>query len=403
MQEAPASVEGNEALRRCVRDLVALSTLPAIWGNARRPQIAESLSEILTRALALDLAYVRVCSAHEPDVEAVHDRQGLLGEAAARAAASALGPSLVPAGVDQPRVVPHPAGDGTLRLVVVPLGHQNDVGLLAAGAARPDFPNETDRLLLNVAANQAAMVLQRRQAEDQLQRSQSDLADSLRALTEADRRKDEFLAILAHELRNPLAPLRNAVEILSAKGPASPELQWARGVIGRQVDQMTRLVDDLLDVSRISRGTIELRKERVALAAVVSTTLEASRATVEKWGHELTVVLPAEPLVVEGDIVRLGQVLLNLLDNACKYTDPGGRISLVAERDGAHAVIRVRDSGIGIPQERLTDIFDMFTQVDRSLERSQGGLGIGLTLVSRLAAMHGGSVEAHSEGPGRGS
>jgi CheY-like chemotaxis protein len=131
--------------------------------------------------------------------------------------------------------------------------------------------------------------------------------------------------------------------------------------------------------------------------------LEASRATVEKAGHELSVVLPGEPLVVEGDVVRLSQVLVNLVDNACKYTERGGRISLAVERDGAQAVIRVRDNGIGIPTERLGDIFDMFTQVDRSLERSQGGLGIGLTLVSRLVAMHGGTVEAHSEGAGRGS
>src|SRR6185503_11899633 len=230
-----------------------------------------------------------------------------------------------------------------------------------------------------------------------------DNTNLLQALREADRRKDEFLAILAHELRNPLAPLRNAVEILRAKGPPVPELQWARSVIDRQAQQMGRLVDDLLDVSRISRGRIELRRGRVALSTIVGTVLEASRPTIEKWGHQLTVVLPAEPLFVEVDVVRIGQVLLNLLDNACKYTDRGGHISLTVEQGDQRAVIRVRDNGIGIPAEMLASVFEMFTQVDRSLERAQGGLGIGLTLVHRLVALHGGSVEAHSAGPGQGS
>jgi signal transduction histidine kinase/ActR/RegA family two-component response regulator len=228
-------------------------------------------------------------------------------------------------------------------------------------------------------------------------------ATLLSALKEADRRKDDFLAMLAHELRNPLAPIRNAVQILRAKGPPVPELQWARDVIARQVQQMTRLVDDLLDVSRITTGKIELRKERVELAAMVNMALEASRPLIDKWGHELTVALPPEPVHLEVDPTRLTQVLSNLLNNSAKYMDQGGRMWLTAQREGDQASIRVRDTGIGIPAEMLPKIFDMFTQVDRSRERSQGGLGIGLTLVQRLVEMHGGTVTVSSDGPGRGS
>jgi CheY-like chemotaxis protein len=174
-------------------------------------------------------------------------------------------------------------------------------------------------------------------------------------------------------------------------------------LIDRQAQQMTRLVDDLLDVSRITRGKIELRKQRVPLAAVLCSAVEASRPLVEKWGHELTVTVPPEPVYLEADPTRLAQVLLNLLNNAAKYTEQGGRIWLTAEQDGRQVVIRVKDTGVGIPAEMLPRIFEMFVQVDHSLERSQGGLGLGLTLVHRLVQMHGGSVEAYSDGPGRGS
>jgi signal transduction histidine kinase/ActR/RegA family two-component response regulator len=239
-------------------------------------------------------------------------------------------------------------------------------------------------------------------------------ASLVATLKEADRRKDEFLAMLAHELRNPLAPIRNAVQIFRAHGLPVPELQWATEVIDRQVHQMTRLVDDLLDVSRITRGKIDLRKELVNLGTIVNGAVEASRPFIEKWGHELTVTIPPQPIRLEADPTRLAQVLMNLLNNAAKYTDQGGRIWLTAELEpprssrspggGRGAVlIRVRDNGIGIPAEMQPRIFDLFTQVDRSVERSEGGLGIGLTLVQRLVELHGGSVEAHSDGPGQGS
>jgi PAS domain S-box-containing protein len=228
-------------------------------------------------------------------------------------------------------------------------------------------------------------------------------ASLLATLKEADSRKDEFLAMLAHELRNPLAPIRNAVQIFRGKAPATPELRWATEVIERQVHQMTRLVDDLLDVSRITRGKIELRKERVELAEVVNSAVEASRPLIEKWGHELTVEVPPQVIHVAADPTRLAQVLSNLLNNAAKYTDQGGRIWLTASRQGDDALIRVKDTGAGIPPEMLQRIFEMFTQVDHTLERSEGGLGIGLTLVKRLVEMHGGTVEARSDGPSQGS
>jgi PAS domain S-box-containing protein len=228
-------------------------------------------------------------------------------------------------------------------------------------------------------------------------------ASLLSALRESDQRKDEFLAVLAHELRNPLAPLKNALQLLQLKGPPTPELQWARQVIERQVSQMTHLVDDLLDVSRIRSGKIELRKQKVELAAVVHSAVETSRPLIEKWGHELTVTIPPEPIYLDADLTRLSQVLLNLLNNAGKFTEPGGRIALLAERDGDQVLIRVKDTGIGIPPQMLTRIFEMFTQIGHPLDRSQGGLGIGLTLVKRLTEIHGGSVEARSPGPGKGS
>jgi CheY-like chemotaxis protein/two-component sensor histidine kinase len=209
--------------------------------------------------------------------------------------------------------------------------------------------------------------------------------------------------MLAHELRNPLAPIRNAVEILRMLDIPDPNICWANDVIARQVEQLVRLVDDLLDISRITGGKIQLRREPVDVAVAVARAVETSRPLMDARRHELTVTLPPHPLRVDADLVRLAQVLANLLNNAAKYTEEGGRIALEVARAGDQAVFRVRDNGIGIAPEIISSVFDLFTQVDRSLHRSQGGLGVGLTLVRQLVEMHGGSVEAHSEGPNRGS
>jgi PAS domain S-box-containing protein len=238
-------------------------------------------------------------------------------------------------------------------------------------------------------------VTDRKQMDDNLRRLALDLS-------EADRRKNEFLAMLAHELRNPLAPISNAARALRlGGGDAAP--QSASEMLERQVGQMARLVDDLLDMSRITRGKIELRKERVELAPIVEQAVEAVRAQYKSMNHELTVSLPPQPLPLDADPARLTQVVANLLNNACKFTDRGGRVSLHVEEENGLVAIRVRDSGIGIAAEHLPRLFDMFTQVDTSLERSRDGLGIGLTLVKTLVEMHGGTVAVRSEGVGHGS
>ncbi len=222
-------------------------------------------------------------------------------------------------------------------------------------------------------------------------------------IQDEDRRKDEFLAMLAHELRNPLAPIGNAVHILQLSDREPARREWAIEVIGRQLKQLVRLVDDLLDVSRITRGKIELRLEIIDAGKVVAAAVETSRPFIERFGHSLSIQLPPVPLALKGDFARVEQILANLINNAAKYTNEGGRISLTAAREGSEVVFRVRDTGIGIPPKLLSQIFEPFTQVDRSLARSHGGLGIGLTLVRRLTEMQGGRVFASSEGPDCGS
>ncbi|HEX3554627.1 MAG TPA: ATP-binding protein [Thermoanaerobaculia bacterium] len=223
------------------------------------------------------------------------------------------------------------------------------------------------------------------------------------ALREADRQKDEFLATLAHELRNPLAPIRNGLQLMGLARDDGAVVERARAMMERQLGQMVRLIDDLLDVSRITRGKIELRKGRLELAAVVQSALEISRPLVEANGHELRVALPPEPVFLDGDLTRLSQVFSNLLNNSARYTQRGGQISLAAELQGAEVVVTVCDTGIGIPAAMLPHIFEMFTQGNRPPEGAQGGLGVGLTLVQRLVELHGGTVEARSDGPDQGS
>jgi two-component system CheB/CheR fusion protein len=235
----------------------------------------------------------------------------------------------------------------------------------------------------------------RRQAEISTRQALSRQAE----LAEADRQKDLFLASLAHELRNPLAPIRDALQVIHLMGPDDA----THAIISRQLQALVRLVDDLLDVSRISRGKVRMQLEPVDLAAVVDQAVETSRPLINQHRHLLTVSVPRHQLVVEADPTRLAQVLANLLNNAAKYTDDGGRIWLTAEREGDEVVVRVKDTGVGIPAEMLPKVFELFTQVDRSLDRSQGGLGIGLTLVRNLVALHRGTVQAFSDGPGKGS
>ncbi|AUX46494.1 uncharacterized protein SOCE26_080000 [Sorangium cellulosum] len=223
------------------------------------------------------------------------------------------------------------------------------------------------------------------------------------ALKEADRRKDEFLAILAHELRNPLAPIRTGLQTLKRSPADGPEAERTLAIMERQLGHMVRLIDDLLDVSRITRGKIDLRKERIDVATVIENAVEASRPLVEAGKHTLSVALPDEPLWLDADLTRLAQVVNNLINNAAKYTPDGGRIELSVRREGREALVVVKDSGAGISGEMLPRVFEMFAQADRTLERAHGGLGVGLTLVHRLVQMHGGTVHVESEGLNRGS
>jgi PAS domain S-box-containing protein len=263
------------------------------------------------------------------------------------------------------------------------------VGVLSTHFRRPRRPSDRETHLIDLCARQAVDFIENARLYAQLR--------------EADQRKDEFLATLAHELRNPLAPISNSLHILRLSGELPPAADRVRAIMERQVNQLVRLVDDLLEVSRITRGKIELRKENVELAAILDNAIETSRPLIDAAGHQLAISISPEMMTVEADPVRLSQVVSNLLNNAAKYTDQGGQIWLSARREGAEAFISVRDNGLGIPPEMLPRVFDMFAQVDRTLNRSQGGLGIGLTLSKNLVQMHRGKIEVRSEGAGRGS
>lgn len=247
---------------------------------------------------------------------------------------------------------------------------------------------------------------ERRQIEEQLrefnQTLEQRVAQRTQELRETDRRKDEFLAMLAHELRNPLAPVRNAVQILQVEVPDNPRLTWATEVIDRQVSQMSRLINDLMDVARISQGKIELKREPVQLEELIQLAVETSEPLINELKQELSVTLPPEPLVLIGDLTRLSQVFLNLLNNAAKFSNPGNRIYLTAESTYNEVCIKVKDEGIGIPSEKLASIFDLFAQIHEGPSR-YGGLGIGLCLAKKLIELHGGSIEAASEGISKGS
>ncbi|HVT39140.1 MAG TPA: response regulator [Gemmatimonadaceae bacterium] len=237
----------------------------------------------------------------------------------------------------------------------------------------------------------------------ELEASTARLVELTDRLREADRRKDEFLALLAHELRNPLAPVRNAVDIMRLKDYQDPDLIWCRNVIERQANHLTRLVDDLLDISRITQGKIKLRVEPTRIDAVVNGAVETSRPLIDSLKHELVIALPESPVWVRGDEVRLTQVIANLLVNAAKYQAERGRIELTVACEPEWVAITVRDRGIGIEPELLTEVFDLFSQGERTADRRQGGLGIGLSVVKNLVEMHGGNVHVASEGRGRGS
>ncbi|MFO0801212.1 MAG: hybrid sensor histidine kinase/response regulator [Gemmataceae bacterium] len=247
---------------------------------------------------------------------------------------------------------------------------------------------------------------QRRQEarlEEKVRERTAELARANDALRDEDRRKNDFIAMLAHELRNPLAPIRNALEIMRLTAEDAEAVERSRAMLERQVGQMVRLIDDLLDVSRITTGKLRVQAEPITLRAVLDAAAEISRPALDKAKVRFDVCVPAESVPLHGDRVRLAQVFSNLLNNAAKYTPEGGTVTLTAERSGPEVVVTVRDTGVGIPADVLPRVFDLFTQVDRTLNRSQGGLGIGLALVQRLVQLHDGRVSVRSDGPGQGA
>ena len=260
---------------------------------------------------------------------------------------------------------------------------QRMTALAHANPIRDDFGNVVGAV--NVLVN----ISERKKNED--------------ALKDADHAKNVFLATLAHELRNPLAPIRNAVEILNLKSPTNPETRWALDVIVRQLEQMTRLIDDLLDVARITGNKLEIRKERTDLSEILRMAMETSHPLIEACGQDLHVKMPSQPMALHADASRLAQVISNLLNNAAKYTERGGRITLAASSANGTVSISVADTGMGIPSEMLHRIFEVFTQGEQSKVGPHGGLGIGLTLVKQLVELHGGTIRVHSDGPGKGS
>jgi signal transduction histidine kinase len=281
--------------------------------------------------------------------------------------------------------LPLVAGSRAIGVLVLPLDEQLDRGLIGELADRAANAFENVRLFRSLQAE----IADRKQAEARLR--------------ESHQRKDEFLAMLSHELRNPLAPIRNAVDLIRRLAPQEPRLAWAVDVAQRQVVQLTRLVEELLDVARISQGKISLQTEPIDLREVVLQAIESARPAFESRGHRFVQQLPDLPVWMRGDAARLAQVVGNLLTNAAKYTPNGGHVALALAVEEGSAVIRVTDDGVGIDAELLPGVFELFRQGKRSLDRSQGGLGIGLTLVQRLVELHHGSVEAFSAGPGRGS
>ncbi|HET9108066.1 MAG TPA: ATP-binding protein [Steroidobacteraceae bacterium] len=280
----------------------------------------------------------------------------------------------------------------------------DEIGLVveAFNGMLDEVQSRTDALERSNAALQEEVTV-REAAEAERARASARLEATMEALRRADRRKDEFLATLAHELRNPLAPIRNAVKLLELPGADERRRQWGRDVISRQVQRMALLLDDLLDVSRITRGRLELKKDYISLSGLVASAIETARPLIDAKRHILETVLPEEPIELLIDPLRLSQAISNLLTNAAKYSDPGGRITFTAALGDEELTFSVRDTGIGLSAASLPTVFEMFSQVDSAIDRSEGGLGIGLALVKGLVVLHGGTVEAQSPGIGQGS
>lgn len=364
-----SEVDGR--LQRCIRDLAALNALPSMCIGRSPDQAFEIVLDALPTALSCELVYLEVPGA--PPKERAAVAGAVLQDAPLAALRSALD---APADATGAREIP---GAGKLFCLEAELPIGTKRGRLVAGRRAPLDP-ETDRVLVRSAANLVGTTLE-----------SANVLDSAR-------RKDEFLAILGHELRNPLAPILTAVELIGRH----PAVAREQAVIDRQTRHLARLVDDLLDISRVTRGHVELRSEQVPLDAVLDRAVELAASLITRHRHALHVAR-AEDVMLQGDPVRLAQVFGNLLTNAAKFTPPGGRIDVSIDRAPGRVRVSVRDNGRGIPRVELGRIFEPFVQVDRGRDALRGGLGLGLAIVSNLVERHGGTIAVHSDGPERGS
>ncbi|MEO7937153.1 MAG: ATP-binding protein [Burkholderiaceae bacterium] len=376
-----------QELQACVRDLLSLIALPALTVGSELEGILHRFVEALGGLLPIRFCIV---AARQLDAES---RCVVLWVADKGASTlidgdwkdySTNAVEIQDAGM---RVSQEATPCGSLRVVRLAMGYGQDTGILVAGAQNAQFPSLTESALLR--ATTSLMAGRVKSARLVYEREQ------------AGRVKDEFLAMLGHELRNPLAPIVTALDLMSQR--AGGAITREQEIIRRQVDHLVRMVDDLLDVARLARGKVDLRTATVEVAVVLRNAIEMASVLIERRGHHLSVDVPEHGLIWAGDPTRLAQIVANLLTNAARYTEPGGEIALSARREDSSVVIRVRDTGIGLDADLLPRVFDLFFQGKRSLDRSGGGLGLGLALVKNLVQMHEGSVEAHSAGIGQGS
>ena len=377
--------DGLDEVLRTVMELVGASK-----GNVQLMNVRAGTLSIVAQ-LGFDPAFLR-----EFECVYANDTSAACGRAITNRMAVAIEDVEVDEAYYRHRGIAREAGYRAVVSVPLFAADGSALGAISVHFPGPHRPTEADMRRLELYCRQAGDFIQRLKLEETLRHSED-------ALRNANRRKDEFLALLAHELRNPLAPIRYALAAMAKPGLTAEQLQRSEGIIRRQVAHMSRLLDDLLDISRITRGTLGLKRCRTELAAVIGSSIEAARPFLDAKSHDLSVELPGAPAYLEADPVRLAQIFSNLLINAAKYTDPGGQIMLRAVQEGSDYVVTVQDNGIGIPRELMPRLFTLFSQAQSPLSRSAEGLGVGLALVRGLVNLHGGQVSARSDGVGRGS
>ena len=380
----PPSDPADDAPDALLGDLFVLTSLPALWIDRSGERIVEDALTLVRRMRTLDVACAQYVDGSGRTRRVIPT---VAAEPEARAAAAVLDRlPLMRGGAEEVHTV---VADGAeLRVVLAPLGAAGAAGTLALGSARPGFPTRADRVVIDATANQAAIALRS--------------ASLYERLRDADQRKDEFLATLAHELRNPLGAISNAAQFLVRAERDSQRVEMLN-VVTRQVGHLSHMIDGLLDVSRLTRGVATIERSGIDLRESVERAVASMRVGRRLDRHVVDLRLCAEPLEIDADEARIEQIIANLVDNATKFTPAGGRIEIVVERRGDAAEVRVRDEGAGIPPDFLPHVFELFAQAPRPLDRSSGGLGIGLAVVRELAHLHGGRVRAESEGPDRGS